>query len=251
MGIKTGFRDIDDRIDGFGNGDLICIASRPTVGKKVFAYNLVTNIAQKEIPILIFSLENCKSQTLQEIFDVVFAINRTEDNKVYSEERHTEDIRNSILVEQNTCILDNSLSIESIEQNAKLMKLQKDIGLIIIDYLQLIKHEGTLEEVIIRLKKLAKELNIPIIILSQLSNELESREDKRPTLADFKNSACITDYADTIMFIYRDDYYNKDSERKNIVEVIVAKTNREITGTAELLNIRNKYVNMERYRRSD
>lgn len=248
MAIKTEFRDIDDRIGGLRNGDLICIASRPTVGKKVFIYNLVTNIAQKEIPILIFNLENCKSQALKEIFDVVFAINKTEDNKIYSEERHAEDVRTSILVEQNTCILDNSLSIESIEQNAKLMKLQKDIGLIIIDYLQLIKHEGTLEEVIIRLKALAKELNIPIIILSQLSKELESREDKRPILSDFKSSSAIVDYADTILFIYRDDFYNKDSEKKYVVEVITSKNKYGDIGTDELLNIRNRYVNIEKYK---
>ena len=246
MCIKTEFIDIDERIDGLKQGELICIASRPTVGKKIFTYNLVTNIAKRQIPILIFSLDNSKKQTLKGIYDVIFAINRAGDNRVYSEERNAEDVNTSIVVKENTYILDNILSIEIIEQNARLMKLQKNIGLIIIDYLQLIKSDTTIEDTIKRLKALAKELNVPVLILSQLSRELESREDKKPTLTDFKKSSAIVDYADTIMFVYRDDYYNEDSEKKSVVEVITAKNKYGNIGTDELLDIKNRYVNISR-----
>lgn len=246
MCIKTEFIDIDERIDGFKQGNLICIASRPTVGKKIFAYNLVTNIAKRHIPILIFSLDNNKEQTLKGIYDVIFAINRAGDNRVYSEEKNVEDVKTSIVVKENTYILDNILSIEIIEQNARLMKLQKNIGLIIIDYLQLIKIDTTIEDTIKRLKALAKELNVPVLILSQLSKELESREDNKPTLTDFKKSSAIVDYADTIMFVYKDDYYNEDSEKKSVVEVITAKNKYGNIGTDELLDIRNRYVNISR-----
>lgn len=236
MGIQTGFTDIDN-ITGV-LADLICIASRPAMGKTTLALNIAKNIAAQQKTTLIFSLDNSKDLIKNKIINIETA----------NSSNFLKTAKDLLELEEQLYIYDNVLNIADIEQTARKLKLQENIGLIIIDYLQLIKFERTLEEVIIRLKTLAKKLNIPVIVLSQLSNELESREDKRPTLADFKNSACITDYADTIMFIYRDDYYNKDSERKNIVEVIVAKTNREITGTAELLNIRNKYVNMERHR---
>lgn len=236
MAIETGFTDIDN-ITGV-LADLICIASRPAMGKTTLALNIIKNVAAQQKSTLIFSLDNGKDLIKNKIINIEIA----------NSSNFIETARNLLSLEEQLYIYDNVLNIEDIEQTARKLKLQENIGLIIIDYLQLIKFERTLEEVIIRLKTLAKELNVPVIVLSQLSRELESREDKRPTLSDFGNSACITEYADTIMFVYRDDYYNKDSERKNIVEVIVAKTNRKITGTAELLNIRSKYVNMERYR---
>lgn len=236
MAIETGFTDIDN-ITGV-LADLICIASRPAMGKTTLALNIASNVVKQQKPILIFSLDNSKDLIKNKIINIETA----------NSSNFLKTAKDLLEFEEQLYIYDNVLNIADIEQIARKLKLQENIGLIIIDYLQLIKFERTLEEVIIRLKTLAKELNVPVIVLSQLSKELESREDKRPTLADFKNSASITDYADTILFVYRDDYYNKDSERKNIVEVIVAKTNRKITGTAELLNIRNKYVNMERHR---
>jgi replicative DNA helicase len=239
MGIETGFRDIDN-ITGV-LADLICISSRPAVGKTTLALNIANNVVKQQKSTLIFSLDNSKDLIKNKIIN----IETTNSSDFLKTAKYL------LEFEEQLYIYDNVLSIEGIEQTARKVKLQENIGLIIIDYLQLIKFERTLEEVIIRLKTLAKELNIPIIVLSQLSKELESREDKRPILADFKSSSAIVDYADTIMFIYRDDYYNKDSERKNIVDVIVAKTNRNITGTAELLNIRNKYVDIERYRKKE
>lgn len=239
MEIETGFTELDEKLGGIKKGEIICIAARPAMGKTTFALNLITNFAIQQIPTAIFSLDNNKSMLTDRIKDIECRVSHT----------LLETSINLLLFEKYINIYDNILDITGIEQRARKLKLQENIGLIVIDYLQLIKHEGALEEVIIRLKTLAKELNIPIIILSQLSKELESREDKRPLLSDFKNSACLTDYADTILFVYRDDFYNKHSEKPYVVEVIVAKTNRNITGTAELLDIRNRYVNIERDRR--
>ena len=177
MCIETEVVDIEKRINKLRNGDLICIASRQNVEKFIFAYKLANNNTNGKNSILIFSLENSKNEVQRRI------------NKI-------------IVKEKETYILDDILSITGIEENARLMKLQKDIGLIIIDYLQLIKTSGTTEEVITRLKLLAKELNVPIIILSQLSRKIESREDKQPILSDFDKSAAIIDYADNIIFLY-------------------------------------------------
>lgn len=191
MCTKTGVVDIEKGINELGNGDLICIASRPNVDKFTFAYNLAINNANNKFSILIFSLDNSKNTIQKRI------------NKTISKEKHT-------------YILDNILSIAGIEQNAKLIKLEKDVGIIIIDYLQLIKSDGTTEEIIKRLKSLAKELNVAIIILSQLSLKIELREDKRPVLSDFKKSSAIIDYADIIMFLY-------NNKKQNTIENITPK----------------------------
>lgn len=189
MCIKTKFVDIDKKMIKLKNVDLICIGSRPDVEKFNFAYNLAINNINSKSSILIFSLENSKKEIQKRI------------DKNISKKKHT-------------YIMDNILSIENIEQNARLMKLQTDIEIIIIDYLQLIKTNGTTEEVIKRLKLLAQELNLSIIILSQLSMEIESRKDKRPVLSDFNKSSTIVDYSNTIIFLY------KNNKKQNVVEVI-------------------------------
>ena len=244
--IKTGFTELDEKIDGFEKSDLICIASSPIEEKRNLAFNLICNITKQQIPILIFSLENNKDTISERILNTIFAINKIDDNEVYSQERHNEDMRYAILAEENTYIYDNILDISGIEQTSQRVKSQKNIGLIIIDYFQLVKCDETFEAVTIRLKLLAKELNVPIIILSQLSNELESREDKRPTLSDFQGSSSIVNYADTILFVYKDDYYNMDSEKKGLVDITVAKSKTGNTGIIDLLDIRTRYVNLQR-----
>lgn len=234
MGIKTGFIDIDNTTGVLA--DLICIASVEGAGKRTLALNIVSNVVKQQIPTLIFSLDNSKELIKNRIMNI-------ESAKAID---FVEVARNLLAFEEQLYIYDNILDILDIEQMARKLKLQENIELIIIDYLQLIKCNGTIEDTIKRLKKLAEELNVPIIVLSQLSKEAESREDKRPVLSDFKNSSVIVDYADTILFVYRDDFYDKNSEKKDIVEVIIAKTIRGITGTAELVNIRNKYLNLVR-----
>lgn len=233
MGIETGFRDIDN-ITGV-LAELICIASRPTLGKRTLALNIVSNVVKQQIPTLIFSLDNSKELIKNRIMNVESAIDSD----------FVEVSRNLLSLEKQLYIYDNIQNITDIEKKARKLKLKENIGLIIIDYLQLIKSDTTIEDTIKRLKKLARELNVPVIVLSQLSKELESREDKRPVLSDFEYSSAIVDYADTIMFVYREDFYNKNSERKGIVEIIIAKTIRGITGIAELLDIKNKYVNLD------
>ena len=233
MGIETGYKNIDN-ITGVLS-DLICIASRPTVGKETLILNIVSNVIKQQIPTLIFSLDNSRGLIKNRIMNVESTISSN----------FVETARNLLSLEEKLYICDNILNISDIERKAVKLKLKKDIGLIVIDYLQLIKSDTTIEDTIKRLKALAKELNIPIIVLSQLSKELESREDKRPVLSDLKNSSAIVNYADTIMFVYRDDFYDTNCERKGIVDVIIAKTIRGITGIAELLDIKNKYVNLD------
>jgi len=233
MGIETGYKNIDN-ITGVLS-DLICIASRPTAGKETLILNIVSNVIKQQIPTLIFSLDNSRGLIKNRIMNVESTISSN----------FVETARNLLLLEEKLYICDNILNISDIERKAVKLKLKKDIGLIVIDYLQLIKSDTTIEDTIKRLKALAKELNIPVIVLSQLSKELESREDKRPVLSDLKNSSAIVNYADTIMFVYRDDFYDTNCERKGIVDVIIAKTIRGITGIAELLDIKNKYVNLD------
>lgn len=230
MVIKTGFENIDNITGGLS--DLICIASRPTVGKRTLTLNIVSNVVKQQIPILIFSLDNNKESIKNRIINI-------ESTK---SSNFVEVARNLLSFEENIYIYDDVLTLSSIEQTSRNLKSQGNIGLIIIDYLQLIKSNTTIEDTVKRLKKLIKELNIPIIVLSQLSIELESRENRRPLLSDFKNSSAIVDYADTILFVYRDDLYYSDGAKKDIVEVIIAKTIKKITGTARLVDIRNKYV---------
>ena len=234
--ISIGFNYIDNSIGGLVNSDLICIASRPTVGKGTLALNIVSNVVKQQIPTLIFSLDNNKESIKNRIMIIESA--KASD--------FVEVAKNLLSLEQQLYIYDSILNILGIEQMARKLKQQENIGLIIIDYLQLIKSDKTIEDIIKRLKKLAEELNIPIIVLSQLSKELESREDKRPVLSDFKNSSVIVDYADTILFVYRDDFYDKDSPMKDIVEIIIAKSKSGDTGTEELINVKTRYINLEK-----
>lgn len=231
--IKTGFTELDEKIGGFEKGDLICIASSPSENKRILALNIMCNLSKQQIPVCLFSLDENKSYLTHRMINI--------ENATFGSILET--TRNLILLQENTYIYDNILNITDIEQTARKEKSQKNIGLIIIDYLQLIKSEQTLEDVIKRLKQLAKELDVPVIIL----NELESKKEKRPTLSDFNNSSNIVNYADTILLVYKDDYYNIDSEKKEIVDITVAKSKTENTGMIDLLDIKTRYVNIEKY----
>lgn len=239
-----GFTDIDNRIGGLMNSDLICVASRPTLGKGTFALNIATNVAKSEIPVLIVSLDINKECVKNRIINIESATSID----------YSVTIKNLKLLEQNIEISDKNLTIEDIEAVCRKSKLNKNIGLVIIDYLQLIKLdnqqvsiEQKIEQISKRLKELAKGLNIPVIVLSQISKDVDHRKDHTPTLEDFKMSSSIINYADKIFLIYRDDYYNKNSEYKDIVKVIIAKNNCGETGAEELLDVRTKYCNLVRY----
>ncbi len=203
------------------------------MGKTTLALNIARNIVIQQIPTAIFSLDNSRGQIIDRIINIESAISNS----------FLTTAINLLLHESKFYIYDNILNITDIEQTSRKLKLQENIGLIVIDNLQLVKSEQTLEEVIIRLKTLAQELNIPIIVLSHLSKELESRKDKRPMLSDFKDSTCIKKYADKILFVYRDDYYYKDIEEPYFVEVIIAKNNkRESMEIVSLIDFKTRYV---------
>lgn len=243
MDIETGFKYIDERINGFENGDLICIASSPNRDLTTFVYNIVKNVTKNYIPTLLFSGDT-KVHTERKLIEVASCLS----NNI------AETINDLQLLNWNITICDNDVNtIDEIELISK-AKSKEDAKLVIIDYLQRLEIKGqdynkqSLEEISKRLKKLAEEINKPIIVLSALPKEIEERTDHRPTRADLKDYG-ITKYADTIMFIYRDDYYNADSEKKNVEEVIIAKCKNGNIGTEELLTLYDtKYCNIEKYR---
>lgn len=239
--IYTGFRDIDNRIEGFENGDLVCIASSPNKDLTTFVYNIVKNVTQNDIPTLLFSRDT-KKYTEGNLVEVVSCISG-------GIVETTNDLK---LLDWNITICDHDVdTIDEIELISR-SKSKQGVKLIIVDYLQRLKIKGQdndkfqYEEISKRLKKLAEDINTPIIILSTVPKEIEERTDHRPTRADLKDYV-ITKYADTIMFIYRDDYYNADSEKKNVEEVIIAKCKNGNIGTEELLTLYDtKYCNLER-----
>lgn len=241
MGIETGFRDIDERIDGLKKGDLICITSSPTKDSTTFVYNIVKNVTKKYIPTLLFSGDT-KEYTERKLIEVASCLSKN----------IVETTKDLMLLDENIIICDQDVdTIDEIELISK-AKSKQGIELIIIDYLQRLEIKGqgynkqSLEEISKRLKKLAEDINIPIIVLSEIPKEVEERTDHKPTRADLKDYG-ITKYADTIMFLYRDDYYNADSEKKDVSEVIVAKCKNGNIGTEELLVLYDtKYCNLER-----
>ena len=262
-GVPSGFAELDLRTAGFHNSELIMLAARPAMGKTAFALNIATNVATRSnIPVLLFSLEMSKEQLVNRILcsEAMVDSNKLKTGKI--EENDWVKIVEALgpLSESEMYIDDTAgISITEIRAKARKLKLEKNIGLIVIDYLQLIQGSGNrrngsreqeISEISRSLKILAKELNIPVIALSQLSRAAEQRNDHRPMLSDLRESGSIEQDADIVMFLYRDDYYNDESENKNIAEVILAKNRSGSIGTAELLWMSNytKFANIERYR---
>ena len=262
-GVPSGFAELDLRTAGFHNSELIILAARPAMGKTAFVLNIATNVATRSnIPVLLFSLEMSKEQLVNRILcsEAMVDSNKLKTGKI--EENDWVKIVEALgpLSESEMYIDDTAgISITEIRAKARKLKLEKNIGLIVIDYLQLIQGSGNrrngsreqeISEISRSLKILAKELNIPVIALSQLSRAAEQRNDHRPMLSDLRESGSIEQDADIVMFLYRDDYYNDESENKNIAEVILAKNRSGSIGTAELLWMSNytKFANIERYR---
>ena len=259
-GVPSGFADLDYRTAGFHGSELILIAARPAMGKSAFALNIAANAATKaNIPVAIFNLEMSKDQLGNRILcsEAMVDSNKVRTGKL--EEADWGKLADTIgpLSEAEIYIDDTpGISITEIRAKCRKLKLEKNIGLIVIDYLQLIqgsnKRAGSREQEIAEisrsLKILAKELNVPVIALSQLSRAVEQRPDHRPMLSDLRESGAIEQDADIVMFLYRDDYYNEESEKKNIAEVIIAKHRGGSTGTVELrwLGEYTKFVNLER-----
>ena len=261
-GIPTGFADLDYKTAGLHNSDLILIAARPAMGKSALALNIATNAAmQAKVPVAIFNLEMSKSQLVNRMLcsEAMVDSNKIRTGKIEEDDWVKLATALGPLSEAQIYIDDTpGITVTEIRAKCRKLKLEKNVGLIVIDYLQLIQGSGKrnssreqeISEISRSLKILAKELDIPVIALSQLSRAAESRQDHRPMLSDLRESGAIEQDADIVMFLYRDDYYNPDSEKKNIAELILAKHRSGSTGTIELLWLGNytKFVNIEKYR---
>lgn len=259
-GVPSGFLELDYKTAGFHGSDLVLIAARPAMGKTAFALNIATNAAVRaNVPVAIFSLEMSKEQLVNRILcsEAMVDSNKVRTGKL--EEDDWNKLAGSIgpLSDAEIYIDDTpGISITEIRAKCRKLKLEKNIGMVVIDYLQLVQgsnkrngsREQEISEISRSLKILAKEIGVPVIALSQLSRAAEQRPDHRPMLSDLRESGAIEQDADIVMFLYRDDYYNKDSEKKDIAEVIIAKHRGGSTGTVELLWLGSytKFVNLEK-----
>ena len=258
-GIATGFYDLDYRTAGLQPSDLILVAARPSMGKTAFVLNIAEYVAVKShVCTAIFSLEMSKDQLVKRML----AMNsRVDSQAIRSGELKDEDwgklVESVKTIGNSRLIIDDTpgISIAELRSKCRKFKLEHNLGLVIIDYLQLMtgnrKSESRQQEVseISRsLKALAREINAPIIALSQLSRAVEQRPDKRPMLSDLRESGAIEQDADVVMFIYRDDYYNHDTEEPGVAEIIIGKQRNGPTGTVKLGWQANftKFVNLER-----
>lgn len=244
-GIPTGFVYLDSKMAGLQPSDLILIAARPSMGKTAFALNIAQYVALKQhMSVGIFSLEMSKEQLVNRLFALEGGIDaqklRVGDLDPDDWERLLE---SSGAIGRSRIMIDDTpgITIQEMRSKCRKMKLEQGLDLVIIDYLQLMESSGRVEsqqqkisEISRSLKGLARELNVPVIALSQLNRALEARPDKRPMLSDLRDSGAIEQDADVVMFIYRDDYYNKDSEAKNVAEIIIAKQRNGPVGTVKL-----------------
>lgn len=260
-GVPTGFAELDKKTAGLHGSELILIAARPAMGKSAFALNIGSYAATRaNVPVAIFSLEMSKEQVGNRILCSEALV---DSNNVRTGELNDEELgklaETSGELSQAPIYIDDTpgISVMEIRTKCRKLKLEKNIGLVIIDYLQLIQGSGKtssreqeIAEISRSLKILAKEIEVPVIALSQLSRAVEARPDHRPMLSDLRESGSIEQDADIVMFLYRDDYYNEDSEKKNIAEVIIAKQRAGSTGTVDLawLGKYTKFANLEKYR---
>lgn len=243
-GVPSGFIDLDRKTSGFQKSDLILVAARPSMGKTSFVLNVAVNAALRNFPIAIFSLEMSRTQLVNRILALESMV---ELEKMRTGRLETEDWKKIGYtlgpLAKSPIYIDDNASTNTMEMMSKLrkLKLEKGLGLVVIDYLQLMEgrkksdnRQQEISEISRSLKIMAKELNVPIIALSQLSRAPEQRTDHRPILSDMRESGAIEQDADMVMFLYRDDYYNDETEKRNIVEVIIAKHRNGSTGTVEL-----------------
>ncbi|MGN0416107.1 MAG: replicative DNA helicase [Agathobacter sp.] len=259
-GIPTGFIDLDYRTAGLQPSDLILVAARPSMGKTAFVLNIAQYVAFHEnMCTAIFSLEMSKEQLVNRLFSLEARVDaqalRTGN---LSDADWTKLTESAGIIGDSDLIIDDTpgITISEMRSKCRKYKLEKDLKLIIIDYLQLMSGSGRnsdsrqqeISEISRSLKALARELNVPVVALSQLSRAVEQRPDHRPMLSDLRESGAIEQDADVVMFIYRDDYYNKDTEYKGISEIIIAKQRNGPIGTVNLawLPEYTKFANLER-----
>lgn len=259
-GIESGFTDLDKMTAGFQRNDLIIVAARPSVGKTAFALNIAQNVAVRaKESVAIFSLEMSAPQLVQRMICAEAQIDASRMRTGRFEEDDWEKMAIAMagLSESDIHIDDTpGITVNEIRAKCRRLKKEKGLGMIVIDYLQLIQGRGQrgvnrqeeVSQISRTLKQLARELEVPVIALSQLSRGVEQRQDKRPMMSDLRESGSIEQDADIVAFLYRDDYYNQDAEKKNIIEIIISKQRNGPVGTVELVFLKNfnKFVNYER-----
>lgn len=258
-GLPTGFIDLDYKTSGMQPSDLVLIAARPSMGKTAFVLNIAQHMAfHNNVTTAIFSLEMSNEQLVNRLLAL--------ESRVDSQAIRTGNLADSDwekliegagIIGKSNLIIDDTpgISISELRSKCRKYKLEHNLGIIIIDYLQLMTGSGRsdsrqqeISDISRSLKSLARELHVPVLALSQLSRAVEQRPDHRPMLSDLRESGAIEQDADVVMFLYRDDYYNKDSENKNIAEVIIAKQRNGPIGTVNLVWLPNytKFANMEK-----
>lgn len=245
FGIDTGFKELNNITGGLQKSDLIILAGRPSMGKTAFAVNLALNITKKDIPVAIFSLEMSINQLANRLFSQKGQINS---NNIRNGTLDDTDIKKLVttarILSDKPLYIDDTaeLTISKLRSKARKLKREKNIQLIMIDYLQLMKgasnkkgdRQQEISDISRGLKLLARELDITIIALSQLSRAVESRTIKKPMLSDLRESGSIEQDADIVMFLYRDEYYNADTKAKGLTEVIISKHRNGATGSINL-----------------
>ncbi|HIR92764.1 MAG TPA: replicative DNA helicase [Candidatus Egerieimonas intestinavium] len=258
-GLPTGFTDLDYQMSGFQPSDLILVAARPSMGKTAFVLNIAQYMAfEKHLTVAVFSLEMSKEQLVNRLFSLESKVDaQVLRNGNLKDEEWSKLIEGAGIIGDSNLIIDDTpgISISELRSKCRKYKLEQGLDIIMIDYLQLMSGGGRSEsrqqeisEISRSLKALARELNVPVVALSQLSRAVEQRPDHRPMLSDLRESGAIEQDADVVMFLYRDDYYHKDTEQKNVAEVIVAKQRNGPIGTVNLVWLPNytKFVNMKK-----
>jgi len=244
-GIPTGFSGIDSILAGLQKSDLIILAARPSMGKTSLALNIAQNVATKQgVPVGVFSLEMSKEQLIDRLLASEAGIDSWKLRTGNLEDKDFEKINKAMgVLAEAPIYIDDSAMANVMEMRTKARRLQSehDLGLIVIDYLQLMSGRAgsdnrvqEISEISRGLKGLAREINVPVIALSQLSRSVEQRSPKIPQLSDLRESGSIEQDADVVMFIYREDYYEKDSEKKNIADILIKKHRNGPTGEVEL-----------------
>ena len=263
-GIPTGFIDLDYRTAGMQPSDLILVAARPSMGKTAFELNLAQYMAfKKNLTVALFSLEMSKEQLVNRMFSLESNVDAQKLRTGQLNDQEWERLIESAgTIGKSRLIIDDTpgISIAELRSKCRKYKLEHDLSIIMIDYLQLMSGSGRSEsrqqeisDISRSLKALARELNVPVVALSQLSRAVEQRPDHRPMLSDLRESGAIEQDADVVMFLYRDDYYNHDSPDKGVSEVIIAKQRNGPIGTVKLawLPEYTKFANLERGKNED
>ncbi|WP_192043645.1 replicative DNA helicase [Paenibacillus rhizovicinus] len=259
-GIPSGFSDLDKMTSGFQRNDLIIVAARPSVGKTAFALNIAQNVGVRaRETVAIFSLEMSAAQLVQRMICAESNVDagRMRTGELVGDDWEKLTMAIGSLSEAQIYIDDTpGITVADIRAKCRRLKKERGLGMILIDYLQLIQGRGKagenrqqeVSEISRTLKQIARELEVPVIALSQLSRGVEQRQDKRPMMSDLRESGSIEQDADIVAFLYRDDYYDKESEKKNIIEIIIAKQRNGPVGTVELAFLKNynKFVGLDR-----